>query len=325
VVLALKRLEAVNLLRVERRRRGRGNGNIYVLNWAKPRKCKPLKNLQSKVFRDNTNLPDGASRPASPAAVAMEEASSLRDNTSLPATEADLATPADSRDPTDGSTARDCVPGAFPGIDSRPKTPEERAAVLRSLDDGIKLVKGSRFYRWVCEQFRLICFHGGASRGESDLICDAIGWLIDGRSLGFARQLALWLMEHIGELLRELRRAIVAGIRAAYKAVNSLILRAMGLLKFTLHCLKPKPQALAHRWAYNLNDRRERKEFLRRAREIAEAGGGPCPRCGQRIERRLLDIDSGIAFEEPGLCRCIYIALDRQAAAREERLMGQRA
>lgn len=41
VMLALERLEAVNFLRVERRRRGRGN--IYVvLNWAKPRKCKPL-------------------------------------------------------------------------------------------------------------------------------------------------------------------------------------------------------------------------------------------------------------------------------------------
>jgi hypothetical protein len=208
---------------------------------------------------------------------------------------------------------------------SRPSCQEERAAVLRSLDDGIKLVKGSRFYRWVCEQFRLICWHGGASRGESDLICDAIGRLIDGRSLGFARRLAVWLMEHITELLCELRRAIVVGLRAAYRAVNLLILRAMGLVKFTLHYLKPKPRPLAHRWAYDLNDCRERKEFLRRAREIAEAGGGPCPRCGQRIERRLLNIDSGIAFEEEGLCRCIYIALDRALQERDTGRLGWEA
>jgi hypothetical protein len=62
VVLALKRLEAVNLLRVERRRRGRGNGNIYVLNWAKPRKCKPLNNLQSSDLR-KTAINDPPSSP----------------------------------------------------------------------------------------------------------------------------------------------------------------------------------------------------------------------------------------------------------------------
>lgn len=59
VHLALKRLQAVNLLKVKHRRRGRGNGNIYLLNWAKPQKCKlpPQSNNINKTAINDLPLP----------------------------------------------------------------------------------------------------------------------------------------------------------------------------------------------------------------------------------------------------------------------------
>ena len=60
---AIKRLLSVNLLQVERRRRGSHSGNIYVLNWAKPSSCKlPPQSIYIKTAMDDLPCPP-AGRP----------------------------------------------------------------------------------------------------------------------------------------------------------------------------------------------------------------------------------------------------------------------
>lgn len=54
---ALKRLEAVKLLKVERRRRGSHDGNIYVLNWKKPASCQPPPQSNKKKNSNNDLTP----------------------------------------------------------------------------------------------------------------------------------------------------------------------------------------------------------------------------------------------------------------------------
>lgn len=209
----------------------------------------------------------------------------------------------------------------------RPTAPGERAEALRAVEGGVLLVKHGRYYRWVMEQFRLIAWRGGAARRESDIVANAVGRLIDGQPISFARRLAMWLQNHIAELLRRLRGALKDGLRAAYASVSFAIRVGLKLLQ-----PKSKPESkqrsrasrvkLDPRRRWDLNSAKGRGEFLKLAREIADRGGGRCPRCGRRITPALFKIDAGLAFEREGLCSCIYIALDRQARAAEIREGG---
>lgn len=211
----------------------------------------------------------------------------------------------------------------FSAKTKRPGTPQERVKALRTVGDEIILIKGGRFYRWTLEQFRLLAWRGGAGRREGDIICGQVGKLIDGRPLGFARKLAAWLVEHIAKVLRRLRKALRRGLRAAHAEVSFTLRVGLELLKPKARPKRGRARApggeLDPRRKWDLNTAEGRRSFLKLAREIADRGGGRCPRCGKRIIPALLELNSGLAFEREGLCSCIFVALDREARAGERR------
>lgn len=200
-----------------------------------------------------------------------------------------------------------------------PKSPcaaQQRAEKLRALPDETRVV--GKFFNWVMEFYRHRCWENGCTREESDIICNAIGRQIKGKTLGEARKLATWFLEHVRHVIENLREALQKGLRAAYALLAYLFRKALGILKPNPKPYK-KPASTAEKlWRWDLNAPDERKAFLDLVGNIIEQGGGLCPRCGNVVRVEYWEISSALAFKDPDGCRCLYIALDRESKEREE-------
>ena len=201
------------------------------------------------------------------------------------------------------------------GTDTPPKpsAAEDRAKKLKELPDD---TRGEKVYNWAMEWFRLECWRKGYSRRESDILCNVLGRMIKGKTLGYARILATWFWKNARWVLDKLREAAKKGIRAVYAMLGFLFRKALGILR-------PRPKRNAKpaspRWRWDLNDAKQRKAFVKLVEKIIKQGGGICPRCGQVIRVEYWEQDAGLAFQDPDGCRCLYIAFDRDAREREQR------
>lgn len=188
---------------------------------------------------------------------------------------------------------------------------EERREILRSLNGDIILQKGCSYYNFAMEQFRTISYEEGASRPISDLICNLIGKLIDGRPLELARELGRWLMKNAKKLIGVLKSNWSRGVRAIYRLANGICRRALGLLEGRPFKRAKKPSTRPPAYvdaSWDLNNRKLNLLYLRKIKELVKKhGGGRCPRCGRRITRTLWE-DAALAFREKGLCSCLAVA-----------------
>lgn len=202
------------------------------------------------------------------------------------------------------------------GTDTPPKSSaaEDRAKKLKELPDDTPVIE--KIFNWVMEQFRRRCWSMGYTRAESDILGNALGGLIKGKTLGEARKLATWFWSNARSVLDKLREAIRKGIRAAYAMLGFLFRKVLGILRPRP---KQKPKPRSPRWRWDLNDAKQRKAFVKLGEKIIQQGGGTCPRCGKTIRVEYWDQDAGLAFQDPGGCRCLYIAFDRDAREREQR------
>ncbi len=192
---------------------------------------------------------------------------------------------------------------------------QQRAEKLRNLPDETPTV--GKTFNWVLEQFRHCCMDMGYTREESDILCNQIGRLIKGQPLGEARKLAKWFWKQARYVLGKLREAAKKGLRAAYALLGFLFRKALGILKPRPKPSK-KPVSTAKKpWRWNLNDPDERKMFLDLVEKMINEGGGLCPRCGNVIRVEYWTVNSALAFNDQDGCRCLYIALDREAQDRE--------
>lgn len=287
----LRRFEKWHLVKVEQSHNGPGQGMKVSISWKLRAKRFEVEKQKSLFLNPNLQKPPSC------------KPKTLKNKTLL----------------------KDTGGEGFPFKNRRPTTPGGRLELLKTVDDTVVLIRNARYYRYVMEQFRLLIWkRGGASRHENNIICGVIGRLIDNKCLGFARQLAAWLVENIDGVVKRLRVAIDKGLRAAYASVSYAIRLGLGILKskckvqlIPLGAQAKQCNQPSSRW--DLNTVKGRSRFLALAREIVDQGGGKCPRCGDQIIPALLQVDSGLAFEQSGLCKCIYIALDRRARAAEER------
>ena len=202
------------------------------------------------------------------------------------------------------------------GTDTPPKSSaaEDRARKLKELPDDTPVIE--KVYNWAMEQFRWRCWSMGYSRRESDILCNVLGRMIKGKTLGYARILAKWFWKNARWVLDKLREAAKKGIRAVYAMLGFLFRKALGILR-----PRPKrtPKPASPRWRWDLNDPKQRKAFLKLVEKIVKQGGGICPRCGQVIRVEYWEQDAGLAFQDKDGCRCLYIAFDRDAREREQR------
>jgi len=196
----------------------------------------------------------------------------------------------------------------------KPSAAEQRAEKLSKLPDETPVVE--KIFNWVMEQFRRRCWSMGYTRAESDMLCNALGRLIKGKTLGEVRKLATWFWNNPRSVLDKLREAARKGVRAAYAMLGFLFRKALGILPLRP---KRKPKPASPRWRWDLNDPKQRKAFVKLVEKIVKQGGGTCPRCGQVIRVQYWDQDAGLAFQDPDGCRCLYIAFDRDAREREQR------
>ena len=194
---------------------------------------------------------------------------------------------------------------------------QQRAERLRTLPNETLTV--GKIFNWVMEQFRHCCWKRGFTRNESDIVCNAIGRLIKGKPLGYARKLAKWFRKQPRSVLENLREALQKGLRAAYAMLGYLFRKALGILN---RPPKPRKKKTAHahkRWKWDLNDPEERNAFLGLVENIIHEGGGRCPRCGNVIRVGYWTVSSALAFQDQDGCQCLYIALDRDAREREKK------
>lgn len=202
------------------------------------------------------------------------------------------------------------------GTDTPPKSSaaEDRAKKLKELPDDTPVVE--KIFNWIMEQFRRRCWQMGFTRAESDMLCNALGRMLRGKTLGEVRKLATWFWSNARSVLDKLREAAKKGIRAVYAMLGFLFRKVLGVLR-------PRPKqntkSGSRRWQWDLNDPKQRKAFLKLVEEIIEQGGGTCPRCGKRIRVEYWKKDAGLAFQDKDGCRCLYIAFDRDAREREQR------
>ncbi len=202
------------------------------------------------------------------------------------------------------------------GTDTPPKSSaaEDRAKKLKKLPNSALVI--GKILDWVMEQVRLRCWSEGYSRRESDILCNAFGRQIKGKTLGQARKLATSFFIKARFVLHKLREAGRKGIRAVYATLGFIFRKLLGILRPRP---KRKPKPASPQWQWDLNDPKQRKAFLKLVEKIVKQGGGTCPRCGQMIRVRYWDQDAGLAFQDKDGCRCLYIAFDRDAREREQR------
>ncbi len=200
----------------------------------------------------------------------------------------------------------------------RPTDFAGRQAILDRLPGHVTLVKGARYWRYCLERIRTGAWRLGADRATSDVIAGALSARVTGRPLAEYRKIAAELNRRGAELVECVRRAWRRGRRAAYAACRAALVRL--LRGEPIQDPPTKRRKSENNWngGYDLSRPGGRRRYLDIARELAKAGA-PCPRCGERLARKLFRDDAAIAFREEGLCRCVYIAFDREALAREER------
>ena len=198
------------------------------------------------------------------------------------------------------------------------KTPDEQQAIVAALPDDLVLVRGARYWRYVMANCRRGCWLLGASRAVSDIVTGTVAKRVTGVALREYRRIASVLARSGRDLMQRVRVALKRGRRAAYAACEAILNRL--LAGQPVRDRQPAGQGTESRirdGGYHLGTPAGRRRYLDAARAIAAAGGGSCPRCGERIERCLLRDDAAIAFEREGLCRCVYVAFDREALSRE--------
>ena len=202
------------------------------------------------------------------------------------------------------------------GTDTPPKSSaaEDRAKKLKKLPNDALVI--GKILNWIMEQVRRQCWRMGYSRAESDLLCNALGRLIKGKTLGETRKLATWFWSNARSVVEKLREAAKKGIRAVYAMLGFLFRKVLGILRPRP---KRKPKPASPRWRWDLNDPKHRKAFVKLVEKIIEQGGGTCPRCGKRIRVEYWEQDAGLAFQDKNGCQCLYIAFDRDAREREQR------
>ena len=202
------------------------------------------------------------------------------------------------------------------GTDTPPKSSaaEDRAKKLKELPDETPVV--GKIFNWIMEQFRRRCWSMGYTRAESDILSNALGRLIKGKTLGEVRKMATWFWIKARFVLHKLREAARKGIRAVYATLGFIFRKVLGILRPRP---KRKPKPASPRWRWDLNDPKQRKAFVKLVEKIIKQGGGICPRCGQVIRVEYWDQDAGLAFQDKDGCRCLYIAFDRDAREREQR------
>ena len=191
---------------------------------------------------------------------------------------------------------------------------QDRAKKLKELPDDTPVVE--KVFNWVMEQFRRRCWQMGYTRAESDMLCNKLGRMIKGKTLGEVRKLATWFWARTRFVLHKLREAAKKGIRAAYAMLGFLFRKVLGILRPRP---KRKPKPTSPWWRWDLNDPKQRKAFVKLVEKIIEQGGGTCPRCGKTIRVEYWQQDAGLAFQDRDGCRCLYIAFDRDAREREQR------
>ena len=202
--------------------------------------------------------------------------------------------------------------------DRRPTDVTDRQETLDRLPGHVVLVEGARYWRYAMERVRTGAWRLGAERAVSDVIAGALCERVSGKPLANYRKIAAELNRRGAELVACVRRAWRRGRRAAYAACRAALVR---LLKG--EPIQDPPQR-RHKskdsWdrGYDLATPDGRRRYLDTARELAKENG-VCPRCGDRLDRRLFRDDAAIAFREAGLCQCVYVAFDRAALAREKR------
>jgi len=243
--------------------------------------------------------------------------------------------------PRDGRSRRKCHPHkygtsngntAFKDTPVSPKAFQHqrptgfagRQATLDRLPGHVVLVKGARYWRYCLERIRTGAWQLGADRATSDVIAGTLSARVTGRTLAEYRVIAAELNRRGAELVECVRRAWRRGRRAAYAACKAALVR---LFKGAPIQDPPKQgRRSTESWdrGYDLSTPDGRRRYLNAARELARSGA-PCPRCGERLDRRLFRDDAAIAFREDGLCQCVYVAFDRAALAREERARQETA
>ena len=191
---------------------------------------------------------------------------------------------------------------------------KDRAKKLKKLPNNALVI--GKILDWVMEQVRCRCWSKGYTRRESDILCNAFGRKIKGKTLGEARKLATCFWIKARFVLHKLRQAAKKGIRAVYATLGFIFRKVLGILRPRP---KQKPKPRSPRWRWDLNDAKQRKAFLKLVEKIIEQGGGTCPRCGQGIRVEYWEKDAGLAFQDKDGCRCLYIAFDRDAREREQR------
>lgn len=200
----------------------------------------------------------------------------------------------------------------------RPTDFVERQEILDRLPDSVILVKGARYWRYCLERIRTGAWQFGAERAVGDVVAGVLCERLSGKPLAEYRKLAAELNRRGAELVACVRRAWHRGRRAAYAACKAAFIR---LLKGAPIQDPPKQGwRSTESWdrGYDLTTPDGRRRYLDTARELARSHA-PCPRCGDRLDRRLFRDDAAIAFREAGLCQCVYVAFDRAALAREAR------
>jgi len=200
----------------------------------------------------------------------------------------------------------------------RPTGFVERQEIIDRLPGSVILVKGARYWRYAMERVRTGAWRLGAERAVADVIAGTLSARVTGRPLADYRKIAAELNRRGAELVDCVRRAWRRGRRAAYAACRAALGR---LLQGEPIQDPPKRRRKSNdRWdrGYDLATPDGRRRYLDAARELARSHAS-CPRCGNRLDGKLLRDDAAIAFREAGLCRCVYVAFDREALAREAR------
>lgn len=139
------------------------------------------------------------------------------------------------------TSIEDAPAGAYPpktSIKKRPETPEGRKKVLERLPSSIKIQKGSRYWRYVMEDFRrYLWLEAGINFELNKVICSVISKLIEGQFLGWIRYLKGALRANIHKLIEKIELIIattpsyLSVIREIYGVVNAILNEIIGEIR----------------------------------------------------------------------------------------------
>lgn len=191
-----------------------------------------------------------------------------------------------------------------------PRTAEDFEALTDVAADGMVLFRGGGHYRRMLGRFRRLAWRkGGATREESKIIVSVVARLIAEKPIGYARSLMRWLEEHIAAVLARLRKAWARGIRAAYRVVTA-ILKSRKISSPRNKGNRKAPTEGMRRWDFRTWE--GIRDYLKVAEQIAEHGGGTCPRCGKFLPPEVEE-EPDLAFKNPDkLCTCVWVARTRR-------------